>query len=591
MLASMTTVVLSVSALTAANLWSARNAAQASAQAHVAALSEGYAATLGDWAVAKTEVVRAMTPLFASDGAPLTAGLVQAQKSGGFDTAYLGWSDKRHVFSNPQNLPADWDPTSRPWYQQAREAGRPVLTSPYADAGTGRLIVTFAVPASRDGRLQGVAAGDIFIDAVVATVNAIKPTAHSFAYLVDDKGRVIAHPDKALTLKDAAQAVPGMDGARLRQMLDGSEQQTVQLPTGAYWLSARRVPNTDWSLVLAQHQGDALAGVGTAARTALGLSAVLLALTAAALAALTSLLLRRLTKLREAMQEVASGDGDLTRRLDASGDDELSHVGESFNRFVSKMAATLGSIRQTTDSVSTAAGEIAHGSQDLSVRTERTAAELQQAASAMDALTRAVQQTAEGATSAHRLAAGANDAAHHGGELVSQVVSTMADINGSSKRIADIIAVIDSIAFQTNILALNAAVEAARAGEQGRGFAVVAGEVRTLAQRSAQAAREIRNLIQDSVTRVEDGSEQVQKAGAAMQQIVQAVERVSQVIGEITVAASDQSGGLGHVSTTVSHLDQMTQQNAALVEQSAAAAASLREQAHALAGAVAGFKL
>ncbi|NML17790.1 methyl-accepting chemotaxis protein [Azohydromonas caseinilytica] len=590
-LASMTTVVLSVSALTAANLWSARSTAQATAQQHVQALSEGYAKALGDWVAAKTEVARAMEPLLAAEGAPLQAGLVQAQKSGGFDTAYVGWSDKRHAFSNPQNLPADYDPTARPWYQQARAAGRPVLTAPYADAGTGRLIVTFAVPVSRDGQLAGVAAGDIFIDGVVATVNAIRPSARSFAYLVDSQGRVIAHPDKALTLKDAAAVAPGVDGARIGRMLGSGAQESVQLPGGDYWLSARQVPHTDWSLVLAQHQGDALAGVGAAARTALGLSAVLLTVTAAAIAALTSLLLRRLTSLREAMQEVASGDGDLTRRLDTRGDDELSHVGQSFNLFVSKIAATLGSIRQTTDSVNTAAREIAHGNQDLSERTEQTASELQQTASAMEQLTQAVQQTAAGAASAHQLADGATAAARQGGELVSQVVATMGRINGSSQRIADIIAVIDGIAFQTNILALNAAVEAARAGEQGRGFAVVAGEVRGLAQRSAQAAREIRGLIHDSVERVGDGSRLVQEAGAAMEQIVQSVERVSQVIGEITAATSHQSGGIGRVSATVSHLDQMTQQNSALVEESAAAAASLREQAHALAGAVAGFKL
>ncbi|WP_235582356.1 methyl-accepting chemotaxis protein, partial [Rhizobacter sp. Root16D2] len=230
------------------------------------------------------------------------------------------------------------------------------------------------------------------------------------------------------------------------------------------------------------------------------------------------------------------------------------------------------------------------GNQDLSARTEQTASNLQQAASSMEQLTGTVKQSADSARQANQLASSAAEVAARGGSVVAQVVTTMDEINASSKKINDIIGVIDGIAFQTNILALNAAVEAARAGEQGRGFAVVASEVRSLAQRSAQAAKEIKGLIGASVDRVEAGSRLVADAGTTMNEIVGSVQRVSDIIGEITAASSEQSDGIGQINTTVTQLDQMTQQNSALVEESAAAAESLRDQAQRLSQAVGAFR-
>ena len=248
-------------------------------------------------------------------------------------------------------------------------------------------------------------------------------------------------------------------------------------------------------------------------------------------------------------------------------------------------------VRQAADSIGTASSEIASGNQDLSGRTEQTAANLQQAASSMEQLTGTVAHSADSAAQANQLAASAADVARRGGQVVAQVVSTMDDISASSRKIADIIGVIDGIAFQTNILALNAAVEAARAGEQGRGFAVVAAEVRSLAQRSAEAAKEIKALIGSSVDKVETGSRLVGDAGSTMTEIVASVQRVSDIIGEISAAAREQSSGLGQVNSAVADLDRMTQQNAALVEQSAAAAHSLEDQARKLTQVVATFRL
>ncbi|WP_280152176.1 methyl-accepting chemotaxis protein [Piscinibacter sp. XHJ-5] len=288
----------------------------------------------------------------------------------------------------------------------------------------------------------------------------------------------------------------------------------------------------------------------------------------------------------------AIAQGDLAQRdVDSRGDDEAAHLLKALASMQSSLRRIVGQVRASTDSISTASVEIATGNQDLSSRTEQTASNLQQTASSIEQLTGTVKQSADSARQADQLALSAAQVAARGGKVVSEVVSTMDEINASSKKIADIIGVIDGIAFQTNILALNAAVEAARAGEQGRGFAVVAGEVRNLAQRSAEAAKEIKALIGASVEKVDSGSRLVADAGRTMQEIVSSVQRVTDIIGEITAAASEQSDGIGQVNTAVVQLDQMTQQNAALVEQSAAAAESLKDQTVRLSQAVSVFRL
>jgi methyl-accepting chemotaxis protein len=290
----------------------------------------------------------------------------------------------------------------------------------------------------------------------------------------------------------------------------------------------------------------------------------------------TASICRPLDEARQLAKAIAGGD--LTQSVDARGRDEAAQLQASLAAMQESLRTLIGAVRASTDGITTASTEIATGNQDLSARTEQTASNLQQTASSMEQLTGTVRQTADSARTANQLASSAQASAAKGGAVVSQVVTTMEEIDASSKKIADIIGVIDGIAFQTNILALNAAVEAARAGEQGRGFAVVAGEVRSLAQRSAQAAKEIKALIGASVERVESGSRLVADAGRTMADIVGSVQRVTDIIGEITAAASEQSEGIGQVNSAVTQLDSMTQQNAALVEQSAAAASSLKEQ-------------
>jgi methyl-accepting chemotaxis protein len=284
-------------------------------------------------------------------------------------------------------------------------------------------------------------------------------------------------------------------------------------------------------------------------------------------------------------------EGDLSMGLDSDRKDEFGDLLRSLNTMSLSLGNMVHQVRQSTDSIATASSEIASGNNDLAARTEQTASNLQQTAASMDHLTQTVRQSADNANQASTLAANASSVAQKGGEVVKQVVVTMEEINASSKKISDIIGVIDGIAFQTNILALNAAVEAARAGEQGRGFAVVASEVRSLAQRSAQAAKEIKGLIGTSVEKVESGARLVAEAGSTMSDIVQSVKRVTDIVGEITAAATEQSTGINEINRAVVNLDQMTQQNSALVEESAAAATSMREQAGQLATAVAVFKV
>jgi methyl-accepting chemotaxis protein len=283
--------------------------------------------------------------------------------------------------------------------------------------------------------------------------------------------------------------------------------------------------------------------------------------------------------------------GDLTVEARRASHDEFSELHDTLNTLRRDLATSVGSIRRAADGVSVAAGEIARGNSDLSNRTQQQASSLEETSSSMEELTSTVKQNAGNAAQANQLAAGASEVAARGGDAVRGVVNTMGGITESSKKISDIIGVIDGIAFQTNILALNAAVEAARAGEQGRGFAVVASEVRSLAQRSAEAAKQIKTLIQESVGRVDAGTRQVESAGKTMDELLAAVKRVTDIMGEIAAASTEQLSGIEQVSSAVTQMDQVVQQNAALVEEAAAATENLANQARTMADAVSRFRL
>ncbi|HGY7790516.1 TPA: methyl-accepting chemotaxis protein [Escherichia coli] len=320
-----------------------------------------------------------------------------------------------------------------------------------------------------------------------------------------------------------------------------------------------------------------------------GVMIVVLAVIFAVWFGIKASLVAPMNRLIDSIRHIAGGA--LVKPIEVDGSNEMGQLAESLRHMQGELMRTVGDVRNGANAIYSGASEIATGNNDLSSRTEQQAASLEETAASMEQLTATVKQNAENARQASHLALSASETAQRGGKVVDNVVQTMRDISTSSQKIADIISVIDGIAFQTNILALNAAVEAARAGEQGRGFAVVAGEVRNLAQRSAQAAREIKSLIEDSVGKVDVGSTLVESAGETMAEIVSAVTRVTDIMGEIASASDEQSRGIDQVGLAVAEMDRVTQQNAALVEESAAAAAALEEQASRLTEAVAVFRI
>ncbi|SDY93411.1 methyl-accepting chemotaxis protein [Variovorax sp. YR634] len=348
---------------------------------------------------------------------------------------------------------------------------------------------------------------------------------------------------------------------------------------------------------LAAYQRDRIDGLAqdieanhtTGETTLMVLSGIALVLGALFAWRLTLGIVRPLGHAVEVAETVAAGD--LSTHIEVESRDETGQLMHALREMNASLAKVVGEVRTGTETIATASGQIASGNQDLSSRTEEQASSLEQTAASMEELTSTVKQNADNARQANQLAVSASEVAVKGGSVVSQVVDTMGSINASSKKIVDIIGVIDGIAFQTNILALNAAVEAARAGEQGRGFAVVASEVRSLAQRSAAAAKEIKTLIGDSVEKVEEGSKQVEEAGRTMDEIVGSVKRVTDIMGEITAASQEQTSGIEQINQAITQMDQVTQQNAALVEEASAAAQSLQEQAGSLVQAVSVFKL
>ena len=375
----------------------------------------------------------------------------------------------------------------------------------------------------------------------------------------------------------------------------GDEEAAKRAYTAEFQPAVSKLSEVTLGVVKSQReQLDASAKALVTANSRARTSLVVFGLIALALAgwlavALGASISRPLSRAAEVAEAIAHFD--LTRDIPAGGKDEVGRLLNALSGMQSSLQKLIAEVRGAADSIGTASAEIATGNLDLSQRTEQTASNLQNAASSMSELTGTVKQTADAAMTANQLASSAASVAQRGGEAVSQVVATMDEISQSSRKINDIIGVIDGIAFQTNILALNAAVEAARAGDQGRGFAVVAGEVRTLAQRSATAAKEIKALIGTSVERVEAGSQLVDRAGATMSEVVNAIERVTQIMGEISSANSEQSTGMAQIGEAVAQMDRTTQQNAALVEEGAAAAEQLKNQARQLVDAVAVFKL
>ncbi|QJQ95491.1 MULTISPECIES: methyl-accepting chemotaxis protein [Halomonadaceae] len=480
--------------------------------------------------------------------------------------------------------------------------------APYDYAGQTLLVTSFNVPILVNGNFLGVAGVDLSLDFIQELLTQANQSLYDGAgemALVAGQGGLVAYTrDPSLLGGPAADAF----GGAVMTHIEEAQRQHVTLgmvedgmierywpftigDTATPWVLMVRLPE---SAVLAeltalQNTMDEQQRADMAGMTVVGLSLAGLGLVALWLVGST--ISRPLRHLAERMRDIASGGGDLTQRLPVKGRDESAALAAQFNAFADKINAVLLDVRDSSESVRMAATEIALGGQDLSRRTENTASNLQQTSASMEQITSTVEHTAASASQANQLSLSASEVATRGGEVVARVVTTMDDITDSSRQIAEIVTVMDGIAFQTNLLALNASVEAARAGEQGRGFAVVAGEVRQLASRSASAAREIKTLIETSGHKVNAGTELVRTAGLTMHEIVESVTRVTDVLGEITAAAGEQSKGIVQVNQAVAELDRLTQQNAALVEESTVAAEQLKDQSLRLAEVIGGFTL
>lgn len=547
--------------------------------------SGSHSLAISDWVSSKTTAIASLQKVaLTDDPVPVFTQIAQAA---GFINVYVGYASKTAKFSNPDGVPADYDPTIRPWYQQAAKADAPIVTAPYVDAGSGKLVVTFAVPVKENGTLKAVVAGDVSMDNVVANVQGIKPTPNSSGLLLNSDGSVIAANDGKLTLKPFGEAISEVQFADLQ----AGKPVTGVFAGAEKAFLATKVNGTNWMLVVALDSADSTAGLRAQLKASAVSLIVLVILAGALMHWIVATMLKRLITIRDAMNAISSGTDDLSQRLPEQGNDEVAQIAHAFNAFSDKLSVVMVKLRDSSHSVQQAAQEIAAGNQDLSERTEQAASSLRETASAVEQITASVALSTDSAAQANDQAHTASEAASRGGKVVSQAISTMQSIEVASTKIGDITSVIDAIAFQTNILALNASVEAARAGEQGRGFAVVAGEVRNLASRSAQAAKEIKSLIDSTTDSVATGSRYVRLAGESMGEIVSSIDSVSVIMREITVATNEQMKGIQEINHAVIDLDRMVQQNAELVIQSAAAAGALQEQAGELAETAGHFRI
>jgi methyl-accepting chemotaxis protein len=584
---SVSIVVLAMATVALSNYLTTRKYVLDSVDQQTVGLASRSAAGITEWLDAKRAATAAIKAAAAQpDPVALLKTLEQA---GQFDMTYIARPDKSVIFSEQRERAPGYDPTQRAWYLGAARSGRAIISAPYIGASNGKLLITFADPIGTPDQLEAVVGADVLLDTVVTNVLSVKPTPHSFAFLVDGSGKVIAYPDQSMTLQPLTKLNASLTGDRLAELAHTQHSGAVRFNDRDGMLYVHPIGGSDWLLAIVLDRQEATASLAAILTGSVIETLVLVLLAAGLLFALIAKPMRRLEAVRDAI--IASGDGDFTHRLAIQGDDELTHITTAFNRFADNIATVLHRIRMASESVRTASQEIAAGNLDLSARTERQASALNETASSIDKLTGTVKENADSACRADQLAASASDAAIKGGSVVSQVVDVMGSINTSSRKIVDIISVIDEIAFRTNILALNAAVEAARAGEQGKGFAVVAGEVRSLAQRSAQAAKEVKNLIENSVQQIDGGSELVKQAGDTMTEIVEGVQRVTGIMNRITQASQEQTTDIEQVNRVIIQVDGDAQKNAALVEQAAAAADSLQEQAAHLAQAVSVFRL
>jgi methyl-accepting chemotaxis protein len=516
------------------------------------------------------------------------------KKSSAATVFWVSQSTGKYFTDEGLNRTLSKDAATDQWFYGFLKDGKPYTLDLDKDVGSSVVMLFINTRFDAGGKI-GVAGLGLSVNAMADAIRSYKLGTTGHVYLVRANGMVLVHKDPAIADgKHFMKDLPGMNEKQAAALLGGKQfaHASYSAPGGSRIAASSFVPELNMYVVAEVPESEVMGNVTqTAIVSALAAAVVGGGIGLLIIYLVSAMIAAPISHAAQALEEIASGDGDLSHRLQVETEDEMGALAEAFNRFVSSLNKTIAEVRSSTSTIATASAEIAAGNLDLSGRTEAQASNIEETAAAMEELTSTVKQNAENASEANVLVAQASDHAQKGGEVMGQVVNTMGSITDSSRRIVDIISVIDGIAFQTNILALNAAVEAARAGEQGRGFAVVASEVRNLAQRSAAAAKEIKGLIDASVSEVEAGSRLVDAAGMTMGDILTSVQQVSVLMSEIATASNEQSEGIEQVNQSITEMDDATQQNAALVEQAAAAANSLQEQAARLEGVVSVFKL
>ena len=506
-------------------------------------------------------------------------------------------SDGTSKYFTEKGLDRTIDKTSEKdaWFKKFLDSGASYTLNLDKDGTTGVYMLFIDARIQTPGGKLAIAGLGLSAEALANSIRNYRLGQSGYVYLVNNEGTLLVHRDRnLLDNKHNLAGQPGFTPELARSLLgkQAFASNRYDAPTGRQFVASSYVPELDLYVVAEVPENEVLGNIGrTAAVSALIAALVGGAVGLAAIWFVAGAISAPVMGAAGMLGEIADGEGDLSRRMHADSEDEVGKLAQAFNRFVGSLSGTIGKVRDSSTVIAGATDEIARGNMDLSARTEAQASSIEETAAAMEELTTTVRHNAEHAMEANRLVAETAQSAEKGGAVVAEVVRTMGAITESSRKISEIIGVIDGIAFQTNILALNAAVEAARAGEQGRGFAVVAGEVRTLAQRSAAASKEIRQLILDSVAKVDAGSALADGAGQAMEAIVTSVRRAEVLMRDIAASSQEQSTGIAQVNQAIAQMDDATQQNAALVEQAAAAAAALQEQARELDAVVGTFKL
>ncbi|HCU0293292.1 TPA: HAMP domain-containing protein [Citrobacter sedlakii] len=514
-------------------------------------------------------------------------------------------TDNKLVYSDEYNAATGNGYHNESWYQQAkgRSAENCLWSDVYQDAISGINMVTCSVPYLLSGQFAGVATTDIRLDNVARFMQKEGGHTGGYAFVVDKQGQILYFPpieqQQFKTVSELVNASPWLApvASQLRTLsVAKTSTASVALEHDGILNAASRVmlfpmADTGWVVGLVTPEARIVGLAKEMMRDVLVVLIPLMALLLLGAWLLVRRLIARLDDTRKALDDIAQGEGDLTRRLAVKGKDEISAIAEAFNLFVDKIAAILVTVRGSSEVVASTATSLADSNTELSTRVTQQAAALEESAAAMEQLNATVQQNAANTALADELSENTAQTANRCGDVMHEVISTMDNVSASSGRMVEIVSVIDSIAFQTNILALNAAVEAARAGDAGRGFAVVASEVRTLAQRSATAAQEIKALIDESVSHVDSSSQQIHHAGDRLQELVGHVRQVRQLMGEIRVAGEEQRKGVAEVTLAVTEMDGTVQQNASLIDDAVARTQILKAEADQLAKQVSSFTL